>query len=146
MVLPRESDSHDEGRFSLTAFAAGPTALELSDSPPDLPYATQAKGVFLGRTAGGSPAWPSFIDNPMYELTIRSPAGGTTASLKVVLTVKPSSDRANERPAVGVNIKAVWRAGGRIVEFVHLCRPLKARVVIPDFALPWQPRCGRYGP
>jgi len=69
----------------------------------------------------------------MYELTIRPPPGGTgapaSATLKVALTVKPSPDQAVDRRAVGVNVKAVWRASGRVVESVDQTHPARSQTL-----------------
>lgn len=123
VVVPRETDDSDDGRFSLTAFAAGPSAIQLSDPPPDLPFTTRVEGTFLGRSAGGSPAYPSFIDNPMYELTIRPSPGelqrSPAASLKLALAIKRSTDRVTERQPIGVNVKLLWGTRGRVVESVR---------------------------
>lgn len=136
VIVPTEGEVDQPTRFTLTALAIDRNSVRFEDPPPDLPYASHIEGSWVGRTAGGSPSFPSFMNNPMYQLVLRPPPGGelTTGDLRVTVNVKKVNGVLDGGAStVGVNVKLVWGKGERITKCVSQIHSIKGRQVLTLF-------------
>ncbi|KAL2271572.1 hypothetical protein VTJ83DRAFT_943 [Remersonia thermophila] len=58
--------------FTLSFFSHEP--LTVAPAPPPLPHSLSVRGAWTRRTAGGSPAHPTYYTNPQYSLTLPQPS------------------------------------------------------------------------
>ncbi|KAL1835651.1 hypothetical protein VTJ49DRAFT_1858 [Mycothermus thermophilus] len=58
--------------FTLSFFSHQP--LTVAPAPPPLPHSLSVRGAWTRRTAGGSPAHPTYYTNPQYSLTLPQPS------------------------------------------------------------------------
>ncbi|KAF9485226.1 cysteine proteinase [Pholiota conissans] len=103
-----DGDAREVG-FTVTVYAKASTKISWVESKTTPPYASSLEGSFTSKTAGGNCAYPTFMINPQYQLTIHPQAKQQSNKAKVNLDLQTNKD-------IPVNLAMVWSQDQRISE------------------------------
>ncbi|KAF9048647.1 hypothetical protein BJ165DRAFT_1343091, partial [Panaeolus papilionaceus] len=104
-----EGDARDIG-FTITVLAKENINISWRENPRPPAYSSKFEGMFTFKNAGGNCAYPTFMANPQYRLSIQTPrASSVTGKALITLSLKSSKD-------VPINVAMVWSQGQRLSE------------------------------
>ncbi|GAA5903179.1 hypothetical protein JCM8208_002229 [Rhodotorula glutinis] len=107
LVVSHEGRAPDF-RFTLSAYSN--SRVKIVEPPAPLPYDAKTSGSWTTATAGGNHTCSTFLHNPQYCVTLKSPSGSSGA--KATLEVVGETDK--DSP---INVKLLFRGGARVAEF-----------------------------